>query len=142
MRSPRLPLSIASLSLIAAIALACDSFAPAPTSKNNPGIPHLITISPAAANAQDYSGGKVPFVATGYFQTPPSPVSPLQATWGVCFQQAPTSDVSISDIGVAQCGAGASGTYSVFASRMTTCGAITACGGGCQVSGYATLTCP
>ncbi len=86
MRSLRLPLLIASLSFVAIIALACDSFAPAPTSKNNPGIPTLITISPAVANVQDYSGGKVPFVATGYFQTPPSPVSPLQATWGVCFQ--------------------------------------------------------
>ncbi len=142
MRNSGLPLLVASLSVVAMIALACDSFAPAPTSINNPGIPNLITISPTVANAQNYSGGKVPFVATGYFQTPPSPVSPLQATWGVCYQQAPTKEVTVSDIGVAECEAGASGAYTVFASRATTCGAITACGGGCQISGYATLTCP
>jgi hypothetical protein len=142
MRSPRLPLLIASLSFIALIALSCGSFAPAPTSINNPGIPNLITIAPAVADAQNYSQAKVPFVATGYFPTPPSPVSPLQATWGVCHQSTPTKEVSISDIGVAKCETGASGTYSVFASRVTTCDAITACGGGCQITGYATLTCP
>jgi hypothetical protein len=141
MQNRGLPLLIASTSIVA-IGLACGALSPAPTSINNPGIPHLIAISPAVANAQDYSGGKVPFVATGYFATPPSPVSPLQATWGVCYQNAPTNQVTISDIGVAECGASASGAYSVFASRPTTCGAITACGGGCQISGYATLTCP
>jgi hypothetical protein len=142
MRKPVLPLLITSLSAIAAIGLACGSFAPAPTSINNPGIPTLVTISPAIADGKDFAGGKVPFVATGYFATPPSPVSPLQANWGACYQSAATTEVSVSDIGVAQCGASASGTYSVFASRTTGCLAITACGGGCQISGYAALTCP
>ncbi len=142
MRKLGLPFLIASLAVVAAIAVACGTFAPAPTSINNPGIPNLITISPTVANAQNYSGGDVPFIATGYFQEPPSPVSPLQAEWGVCYRNSPTSDVSITQAGVAHCQSGASGDYSVFASRTTTCLAITACGGGCQVSGYATLTCP
>jgi hypothetical protein len=141
MRNPGLPLLIASLCVLAAFLLACGSSSVS-GGVNNTSIPESIAISPATANAQDYSDGQVPFVATGYFKTPPSPVSPLQATWGVCYQKAPTTDVSVTQTGVAQCQAGASGAYTVFASRMTLCLAITACGGGCQVSGFATLTCP
>jgi hypothetical protein len=137
----RLLPSVASLCLVAAIALACgsSSFSGA---INNTSIPQSITVSPLTANAQQYPDGQVTFVATGYFQSPPSPVSPLQARWGVCFQNSATTEVSITQTGVAQCQVGAKGAYMVFASRMTMCTAITACGGGCQVSGFATLTCP
>jgi hypothetical protein len=137
----RLPLSIALLCLLAAITLACGS-STLSGAINNKSIPQSITVTPAAANAQDYPDGQVPFVATGYFQTPPSPVAPLQATWGVCYQNSSTTEVSVTQTGVAQCQAGASGEYTVFASRMTMCNVITACGGGCQISGFATLTCP
>jgi hypothetical protein len=135
----RLLLSMASLCVLAVIVLGCGSSVSGPS---NNSIPQSITISPATANAQDYPDGQVPFVATGYFKSPPSPVSPLTAHWGVCYQKAATTEVSITQAGVAQCQAGASGAYTVFASRMTMCLAITACGGGCQVSGFATLTCP
>lgn len=136
----RILLSATSLCLLAAIVLACGSSAT--SSGINNSIPQSITITPATANAQDYPDGQVPFVATGYFKTPPSPVVPLQAHWGVCYQKSATTEVSISQTGVAQCQTGASGAYTVFASQMTMCLAITACGGGCQVSGFATLTCP
>jgi hypothetical protein len=137
----RLALSIVSLCLLAAFTLACGS-STLSGAINNKSIPQSIVVAPAIANAQDYPDGQVPFVATGYFQMPPSPVSPLQAGWGVCFQNSSTTEVSVTETGVAQCQAGAEGAYTVFASRMTTCNVINACGGGCQVSGFATLTCP
>lgn len=101
-----------------------------------------VTLCPAVADAKDYSDGMVPFLATGYYTTQPSPVSPLKAFWGACYQNAPTSEVMVSASGSAQCTAGAMGTYDVFAADPTECNAITACGGGCQVSGAAKLTCP
>jgi len=124
------------LILAVAITLACGSSAARSIQS--------ITISPATADAQDYPGGQVPFTATGYFNTSPTRVAPLPAGWGVCFQNSPTTDVSVSTDGVAQCRVGAAGTYSVFASDFPnpTCLAITPCGGGCLVSGYAQLTCP
>lgn len=72
-------------------------------------------------------------------------MTPLKATWGSCYQNAPTNEVTVSSAGVAQCVTGAAGTYSVFASDpgpVATCNVINACGGGCQVSGYAQLTVP
>jgi hypothetical protein len=116
----------------------CSSVATA----TNGGIPQSITLCPAVADAKAYPNGQVQFIATGYYSTQPSPVTPLQAFWGACDQNAPTSAVTISNSGLAQCAAGSSGTYDVFASEPTVCNAITACGGGCQVSGYAKLTCP
>lgn len=103
-----------------------------------------ISISPASADAQDYPDGQVSFVATGYYNTPPSPLTPLAATWGVCYQNAPTTAATVTSNGVAQCAAGSVGTYTVFAYDFPnpSCFAITACGGGCTVEGTAKLTCP
>jgi hypothetical protein len=70
-----------------------------------------VTVSPASADAQDYPDGKVPFVATGHYDQTPVTVTPLQANWGPDFN----SPVSIDQNGVAQCAAGASGTYSIGA---------------------------
>jgi hypothetical protein len=116
-----------SLLLLAAILLACGT--------SGPRTLQSITVSPATAD------GQVQFVATGHYTNQP-PVTPLNAYWGACYQNAPTDGVTISKSGSAQCSSGASGTYSVFASLPTNCNVITACGGGCQISGYATLTCP
>lgn len=107
-----------------------------------------VTLSPAAADAQNYPGGQVQFTATGYYSAAPSPVTPLSATWGACEQSGnSTQSVSISATGVAQCAAGAVGTYNVWAfdtnPATATCNAINACGGGCgRVTGTAQLTCP
>ena len=137
------------LVLAAAITLACGSpashIAPscssAPTA-TNPSIPQSVTLCPAVADAQDFPDGQVPFVAIGSYSTAPSPALPTSPFWGACDQNGPTTGVTITRSGVAQCTAGSSGTYEVFASVPTLCLAITACGGGCQVSGYAKLTCP
>lgn len=148
MKSCGLPFSFL-LVLAIAIVLACGSpmshLTPncnaAPTATNS-GIPLSITLCPAVADAQDFPGGQVQFIAIGSYSAAPSPATPARAFWGACYQNAPTSGVTITSAGVAQCAAGSAGTYSVFASVPTMCLVITACGGGCQVSGYAKLTCP
>jgi hypothetical protein len=124
---------------VAAITLACGS-SQSRTLKS-------VAVTPATATAQN---GEFQFTATGYYNTSPTQVSPLTATWGACQQQTPTNAVSVSASGVAQCTAGASGTYTVWAfgtnpatPGTANCNAMTACGGGCgRVTGTAQLTCP
>jgi hypothetical protein len=105
-----------------------------------------VTISPATATAQP--GEQVQFTAAGIFNSPPSPVTPIAATWGACYQNAATTAITVSSNGVAQCVSGASGTYTVWAfvakQGPGACPLYaTACGvGGCQVTGTAQLTCP
>ncbi len=138
------------LSLAIALTFACGSPAvshvlpscnSAPTASND-GMPESITLCPASAEGQDYPDGQVQFIAIGSFQTSPSPALLKPQVWGACQNNAPTTAVSISNLGLAQCKSGASGTYSVFASDMTNCLAIGPCGTGCFVSAYAELTCP
>jgi len=141
MKSPSIPFFV--LVLAAAIALGCG----ASMNMDSPsGQLKSITVQPSTANAANYPMGLVQFVATGYYSNSSSPVTPMTATWGVCLNNIPTSDVSVSSKGAAQCAAGASGVYTVFASGpppsgTANCLAINSCGGGC-VSGYADLTCP
>ena len=130
--------------LAIAITLACGSPA-APG--NTTGLLESVSINPATADAQNYPMGLVQFTATGYYTTPPLKVTPLKATWGACYQGNPTSGVSVSPKGLAQCSAGAVGTYTVWAFAPSNAGVcpafVTACGGGgCQVTGTAQLTCP
>jgi hypothetical protein len=103
-----------------------------------------ITISPTTADAQNFPGGQVQFIATGFYNTQPSTVTPLSATWGVCQQNTPTTAVTVSNNGLAQCTSNAVGTYTVFAFDLPnpSCLALTACGGGCTVEGTAQFTCP
>jgi len=101
-----------------------------------------ITVNPPTADAQNYPDGEVPFEATGNYINPAHKVTPLSARWVACSQNAPTSDATVSDSGVAQCASGAEGTYQINAFVMTNCNLITACGGGCTVVGSAQLTCP
>jgi len=139
-----LPFSCFLLILAGAIALACGSPS-AP--RNMSGLLELVTISPAVADAQNYPDGQVQFTATGYYSTPPFQVTPLLATWGACYQDAPTNGVSVSANGLARCVAGAAGTYTVWAwapSNAAVCPTFVGlCGtGGCQVTGATLLTCP
>jgi hypothetical protein len=123
----------------------CPPFAIGP---NTTGTLESITLCPSAADAKDAFDGQVHFDAIGAYNTAPQTVTPLDARagWGACFQNQPTTAVTVSSSGVAQCQPGASGTYTVYASDFPQqnggCNAIAACGGGCVVSGYATLTCP
>ena len=134
-------LSSVVLLLIAAIALACGS-----SSMSGSRAATALTITPATAEGMDFPGG-VPFSATASYSAPPSPVKGVRAVWGACYQNNPTSDISVSTSGMAHCGPGASGTYTVWAyviannrgcpEWVNSCG-----GGGCQVTGTAQLTCP
>ena len=133
------PSSFFALLLIAVITLACGSSAPRVTQS--------LSITPLTADANDFPNGQVPYTATAYYSRQPSPVKGVQATWGACFQNTPTSNVTVSANGMAQCVAGASGTYTVWAFVLTDdrgCpNLVNACGGGgCQVTGTAALTCP
>jgi hypothetical protein len=103
-----------------------------------------ITLSPASADAQ---GKSVQFTATGTWSAYPTTVTPQSAYWGACVNQATTTEVTVSSTGLAACASGAKGTYTVFAfdppfGAPANCNAITACGGGCTISGTAQLTCP
>ena len=128
------------LAAAAAITLACGS--------SSPRSLQSVSLAPAAANAQDYPNGQVPFTAAGNYTRPPSPVAPISATWGACTTDgAATTAVTVSSNGVAQCSSGSVGTYQVWAYDMNaigaTCNVINACGGGCgRVTGTAQLTCP
>jgi len=126
------------LVLSAAITLACGS---------GLHIPQSVVVNPANANGEDYPAAGVPFTATVYYETKPSPVSPAQASWNACFQGGPTNGVSVSSAGVAQCSA--SGVYTIYAfvpnpAEKGICGSSSLpCGGSCGgVVGMAQLTCP
>jgi hypothetical protein len=138
MDKTRFGLSLFGLLMVSAFALSCGSSG----SQSGMGQLQSITLTPATADAQNFPDGQVPFLATGIYVNPPHTVIPQSASWGACRQNAPSSEVSISNKGVAQCMSGAAGTYTVFAYDMTNCTAITSCGGGCTVVGTAQLTCP
>jgi hypothetical protein len=132
---------------VLAIAITLAGGSPAGPS-NTTGILKSVSISPGSADAQNYPFGLVQFTATGYYTTPPFQVTPLMATWGACYQNQPTTGVSVSSNGLAQCAAGSVGTFTVWAfapsgSKGPCPLIVNACGGGgCQVTGTAQLTCP
>jgi len=146
------------LGLVACITLACGSDPGSDPQQNSRTI-QSITISPASADGQDYPDGKVPFVATGHYNSPPTTVTPLQANWGAESEQVvngietfgpANGAVLVGGTGVAQCAAGASGTYAVVAWNLqipnvpANCNTINSIGEpGCDaVQGTAQLTCP
>jgi len=134
----RLTLLLFTLTVAAWFALSCGA-------SSFSGLIHplqSITVSPATADAKDYPEGQVQFTATGHYSIAPYSVTPQSATWGACYQNEPTSEVSVTASGLARCATGAEGTYTIFAFDITTCNAITACGEGCTIFGSAQLTCP
>jgi len=136
----RLGLSFLALVLAAFFALSCGSGSQSQLQS--------ITVSPATADAQAYLDGQVPFTATGLYVNPSRTVIPQPANWAACQGNVPTTEVSVTTRGVAQCLSGASGSYTIRAWDNLTgpgsynCPAQTACGGGCTVTGTAQLTCP
>ncbi|MFZ0277258.1 MAG: hypothetical protein WA254_09640 [Candidatus Sulfotelmatobacter sp.] len=137
MEKLRLALFSLSLVLAASLALSCGT-----SSKNTTGQLQSITITPATA-AAGLPGQQVQFIATGHYNTAPYIVTPQPATWGACYQNAPTTAVSVTSTGLAQCEApsGPITEYSLFAFDQTNCNVITACGGGCTIVGTAQLSC-
>lgn len=95
-----------------------------------------VSVSPAVANAQTFSNGQVQFTAVGTYSQPPSPSPITQPGWSLSDPNIAT----ISQSGLAQCTAGASGVVTVKASTPAPCS-----GTGCTaalLSGTAQLTCP
>jgi hypothetical protein len=135
MEKLRLTLLSLALVLTASLALSCGA-------NSTPGQLQSITISPATATA-GLPGQTVQFTATGHYSAAPYAVTPQPATWGACFQNAPTTAVSVTSAGVAQCESpgGPIVAYSIFAFDQTNCNLLTACGGGCTVVGTAQLSC-
>jgi hypothetical protein len=130
MKKFRFAFSFLALVLAASFALSCGS---------GQGQLQSIALSPAAADAQQQ------FTATGSYVNPNHTVTPQPATWGACQQNVPTTEVSVTQGGVAQCASGATGTYTVFAfvTIRSSCNpAQDQCGDGCTVVGKAQLTCP
>jgi hypothetical protein len=138
--------SVLALLLAASLlALSCGS------SSQNQSQLQTVSISPSTADAQNYPNGEVGFVATGYFVNPDHTITPLNTAWWTACSSSgggPTNDVILSQSGTAQCGSGAKGTYTIYATAPKSGGAcpnITPCGavvGGCVVNGTAQLTCP
>jgi hypothetical protein len=103
-----------------------------------------ITISPTSADAKDYPNGRVQFVATGHFNTNPLEVTPLSPNWSALDQSlSPTSAVSVTSTGLAQCADGALGTYLIEASDPMPGSHTGMCPElGCVIFATAQLTCP
>ena len=108
-----------------------------------------ISINPATSDAQNYPNGQVQFTATGTYNTSPMTATLQDATWTAVFNNASTSEVSITSDGVAQCAAGAVGVFSIGAwdvmhTNGATCTVVGPYGEpGCNaVLGKAQLTCP
>jgi hypothetical protein len=145
MERPQLALFSLALVLAASLALSCGTGSENAGSQNQDPLVS-VTLSPGTADARDYPNGQVQFVATGFYINPSRTVSPLSAAWGTCYQEASTSEISVTAGGMAQCAPGAVGTFTVWADdpplSNVACNAITACGGGCFVAGTAQLTCP
>jgi hypothetical protein len=123
------------------------SFTAVSCGTNSPSQLQSMTVSPAAADAQSFPNGIVPFVATGVYVNPPRTVTPQPANWAGCQDTIPTPDVSVTAGGAAHCASGATGTFKIAAwdshsGLPSTCNAATACGAGCNVVGTAQLTCP
>jgi hypothetical protein len=125
----------------AAITLACGS---------SSHIPQSVVVTPPTADAKDFPGG-VQFTATASYNSMPSPVKNVSATWTACGTAGslePATLVTISSSGVAQCLSGASGNYTVYAfvrnpAFRGACPGSLLCGDSCGgVIGSAQLTCP
>jgi hypothetical protein len=98
-----------------------------------------ITVCPTTTTA---ASGEAQFTATGNYTAPPYSVTPQTVQWSACANNTPTSNVTVTSAGLAQCQSGAKGTFTVNAFVLTECNAFSACGEGCTIRGTAQLTCP
>ncbi len=150
MKKLRFMLSFLALILAAFLASSCGASPSALPCNANSQTPaqgqgqlQSITLSPSVADAQNCANGHVQFTATGNYTNPTQTVTPQMIfAWGACQQDTPTSDVTVTAKGVAQCASGATGTYTIWAEDPPpTCETVSPCGG-CTVIGTAQLTCP
>lgn len=106
-----------------------------------------VSISPVTVTAP--GSGQVQFVATGYYNTEPYTVTPLQANWGVEPATGTAQKiVAIAQDGTANCTAGATGTSTVEAwveilPGGPVCNVIDGAGRPCgSIGASAQLVCP
>ena len=101
-----------------------------------------IMITPANADAQNFTMGQVQFTATGTFSQPPSPATiPFQPPYTGTWSSSNLKIATVSQSGLAQCMAGGAGQVTISAIVSSN----SATGGGqmsTAVTGKATLTCP
>jgi len=108
-----------------------------------------VSISPAAADAQNFPNGMVQFTATGTFSRDPTTATlgPNDVTWcvgtstGTCGLIGLTGGVVDSN-GMAHCANGFSGTVNVLAGVPSTEPHTANTGAVLKIFGAATLTCP
>jgi hypothetical protein len=106
------------------------------TASPSPRLLQSVSVTPATADAHAFSNGQVQFTAVGTYSQPPSPSPLTQPGWSL----SDPSIATVSQSGLAQCTAGASGVVTVRASTPAPCS-----GTGCTavlLSGTAQLTCP
>ena len=129
------------LTLLSLLALGCGSR----TMTNSNRVLQSMTVTPAAADAQNFANGQVQFTATGIFNQPPSPQQvtfqpPYTGGWSVMgggTQPAATIDAN----GLAQCVPGAVGKATIVATA-TANAAMGTGATGVAVQASTTLTCP
>jgi hypothetical protein len=105
-----------------------------------------VSVTPAVADARDFSNGQVPFTASGTYSDSSRLVTVKNLSWcvgsssGRCNGNI-ASAATVNSNGVAQCLSGATGTVTVIAG---TGGAVTMPDTGHQLTvfGTAQLTCP
>jgi hypothetical protein len=108
-----------------------------------------VALSPPTADAQDFAGGKVLFVATGTFSNPPSPVNltAKDVTWcvggsnGSCAGNIDVGAI-VDETGLAQCNPGFVGTATILAGTGASIMGNPDSGSQLKVFGSAKLTCP
>ena len=108
-----------------------------------------VSLSPPAADAQSFPGGKVPFVATGIFNNSPTPVTLtskdvmwcIGASDGNCVGNI-NPGATVDQTGMAQCNSGFVGTATILAGKPSSVMGMPDTGSQLKVFGAAQLTCP
>ena len=108
-----------------------------------------VTISPASADAQNFSAGQVSFTATGTFSKNPSPqkLTSKDVTWcagsstGMCVGNI-NPGITVDPNGLAQCLPGFTGTVTILAGAESSSMMNPDGGSQLKIFGGADLTCP
>jgi hypothetical protein len=108
-----------------------------------------VTLSPPTADAQNFSSGQVPFVATGTFSDPPSPVTLTSKDVLWCIGGSDGSCVgninpgaTVDQTGLVQCNPGFTGIATVLAGTQSSVMMNPDQGSQLKIFGSAKLTCP
>lgn len=116
-----------------AILLSGCVFATISCGNSTPRTLQSVTVSPSAADAQNFPNGQVQFVATGIFNKPPTHVTPFNQISAWLVRNPPANTIAtINQNGLAMCVPGAAGTVTI---------SIAVQGNG-PLMDVATLTCP